>query len=225
VKIPGRFAWHLIEMRDSPAFHILSHSALRVMFELERELDERGFQANGDLACPYSQLAKNYRMGPHEALLAFSELVALGFVEVTDKGVKSGNVADRRPARYRLTYRPSGADERITSEWRWFKTWKDAKAAKAIARTRASHEETSPEESLSQAIPCPKETLGEHPGKPSKTAKSSPKESTALKEDKKDTLLGGDRKESPLLKERVAEHARASRATPEVGDAEAVDFH
>jgi hypothetical protein len=50
-KISGQFAWRTIEMMESPAFRVLSHSARRILDRLEIEIAHHGGNDNGRLPC------------------------------------------------------------------------------------------------------------------------------------------------------------------------------
>ena len=132
-KISGQFAARLIEMLESPAFRVLSHSALRVLHRLEIELAHHGGLDNGNLPVTYDDF-EEYGIDRHAVAPAVRETVALGFVEITEQG-RAGNAAWRTPSKYRLTYRHSkGAPDDGTHEWRQIKTIEDAKRIAKAAR-------------------------------------------------------------------------------------------
>jgi hypothetical protein len=78
-KISGQFAARLIEMLESPAFRVLSHSALRVLHRLEIELAHHGGLDNGNLPVTYDDF-EEYGIDRHAIAPAIRETVALGFV-------------------------------------------------------------------------------------------------------------------------------------------------
>jgi hypothetical protein len=92
--INGAFAWRLIEMLESPAYRVLSLSAHRAMARLEIELAHHGGkpEENGKLPCTYEHFAE---FGLHRDAIApaIRELVALGFVEITQRG-SAGNASE-----------------------------------------------------------------------------------------------------------------------------------
>lgn len=114
-QIAGQFAWHLIEMLESPAYRVLSLSAHRVLARLQVELAHHGGNDNGKLPVTYDQFAE-YGIHRHAIGPAVREVVALGFVEITEAG-RAGNAAWRRPTCFRLTFRPTAKAE-STDEWR-----------------------------------------------------------------------------------------------------------
>jgi hypothetical protein len=65
------------------------------------------------------------------------ELVALGFVEITQRG-SAGNAGFRQPALYRLTYRHWGSHKQTTDEWRRITTIDDAVIVAERARIPVS---------------------------------------------------------------------------------------
>jgi hypothetical protein len=132
--IDGAFAWRLVEMLESPAYRALSLSAHRVMARLEIELAQHGGKAeeNGKLPCTYEHFVE-FGLHRHAIAPAIRELVALGFVEVSQRGC-AGNAGYRQPALYRLTYRHWGSHKETTDEWRRIKTVEEAEAVAEQAR-------------------------------------------------------------------------------------------
>jgi hypothetical protein len=114
-RIDGQFVPHLLEMLDSPAYRILSLSARRILDRLEIEWAGKGGTANGKLIVTFAQF-HDYGVHWDAIAPASRELVALGFIEVTQRG-RAGNAEWRRPSQYRITYLPT-ADAAPTHEWR-----------------------------------------------------------------------------------------------------------
>jgi hypothetical protein len=74
-------------------------------------------------------------MDRHAIAPAIRELVALGFIEVTEHGA-AGNAEFRRPSKFRLTYRHAkGADGDGTHEWRRITSKEQAEAMAKAARS------------------------------------------------------------------------------------------
>jgi hypothetical protein len=152
-KIDGQFAPRTIRMLESPAYRVLSLSAHRVLARLEIELAHHGGYDNGELPVTYSDFIE-YGIHPQAIPLALRECVALGFVEITERG-QGGNREFRQPSKYRLTYRPVGR-ARPTNEWQRTRTIGDAellaRQARAkqnfrVGKRRVSGLETNPENS------------------------------------------------------------------------------
>ena len=99
--ISGQFAPRVVEMIESPAFRILSLSALRVLSRVEIELAHHGGKDNGRLPITYDE---KYGIHRHSISPAIHEAEALGFLQVTERG-RGGNAEFRSPNRFRLTYR------------------------------------------------------------------------------------------------------------------------
>jgi hypothetical protein len=97
-----------------PRLCALSLTARRILDRLEIEIAHHGGHGNGKLAVSYAAL-EEYGIDRHAIAPALRELVALGFLEITEEG-RAGNREYRRPAKYRLTYRPTGR-ARETNEW------------------------------------------------------------------------------------------------------------
>lgn len=114
--IGGQFAPRRIDMLRSPAYCVLSLSARRVLDRLEIELADHGGADNGKLPCTYQDFV-NYGLHRHAIYPAIQEVVALGFVEITEQGV-AGSAEFRKPNLFRLTYRNSaGLRGDGTHEW------------------------------------------------------------------------------------------------------------
>ena len=119
-RIDRQFCAHLIDMLRSPAWCVLSLSARRVLDRIEIELADHGGMDNGKLPVTFDNFAR-YGINRHAIAPAIREVVALGFVEITQAG-RAGNADWRKPNLFRLTYRETrqgGAThdwEKITAE-------------------------------------------------------------------------------------------------------------
>jgi hypothetical protein len=117
--IGEQFAPHTISMLRSPAWRILSLSARRVLDRIEIELADHGGIDNGKLPVTYDDFVQ-YGLERHAVGPAIREVVALGFVEITDIG-RAGNAEWRKPNLFRLTFRntkyaPTNEWQKITEE-------------------------------------------------------------------------------------------------------------
>lgn len=130
-KIAGQFSWRLIEMLESPAYRALSLSAHRILARLEIEVAHHGGNDNGKLPCTFDHFAE-YGIHRHAIAPAIREVVALGFVEITEAG-RAGNAAWRRPTKFRLTYRETNRAE-ATNDWRKIATAAQANSIAEAAR-------------------------------------------------------------------------------------------
>jgi hypothetical protein len=122
-QIHGQLAWRLIEMLESPAYSVLSHSAHRVLARIEIELAHHGGGDNGKLPVTFDDF-EHYGIHRHAIAPAVRELEALKFIEITERG-RAGNAEYRQPHKYRLTYRHVGRAN-PTDEWRQIKTIEQA---------------------------------------------------------------------------------------------------
>jgi hypothetical protein len=127
-------------MLESPAYRVLSLSARRVLDRIEIELAQHGGNDNGRLPVTYSDFV-SYGIERHAIGPAIREAVALGFLEVTERGC-AGNAEFRSPNLFRLTFRPVKGDVQYGSnEWRCIATKEEAlklsKAARNENGTRA----------------------------------------------------------------------------------------
>jgi hypothetical protein len=132
--ISGQFAWRLIAMLESPAYRVLSQSAHRILARVEIELAHHGGNDNGKLPLTYEQL-EDYGVDRHAIAPALRELVALGFLEITEHG-RAGNAEFRRPNLFRLTYRHLGRAD-PTDEWKRIATIEEAQTIARSARTKS----------------------------------------------------------------------------------------
>jgi hypothetical protein len=118
-RIYGQFSPRHVEMLESPAYRVLSLSAHRVLSRIEIEYAHHGGnpKENGRLLVTYDQFVE-YGIHRHSICTAIREVVALGFIEVTQKG-RAGNAGYRVSNLFRLTYRASkGAPGDGTHEWK-----------------------------------------------------------------------------------------------------------
>lgn len=134
-RIGEQFAARTIEMLRSPAYRTLSLSAHRILARLEIELAQHGGRDNGKLPVTYLQFAA-YGIDHHSIAPAIREVVALGFVKITQVG-RAGNAEFRTPSKYRLTYKPAD-DLPPTNDWKRIETRLQAQIAAKIARERKS---------------------------------------------------------------------------------------
>lgn len=134
--IAGQFAARPIAMLESPAYRTLSRAAHQVLSRIEVEHARHGGAENGALPVTYEHFEE---YGLHRRMIspAIRELVALGFVEVTQKGC-AGNAEFRRPTLFRLTYRGVRSEAGDgTHEWKQIETIKQAEALARRARLDA----------------------------------------------------------------------------------------
>jgi hypothetical protein len=129
------FVMRTREMMESPAWRVLSLSAHRVLCRLEIELCRHGGKDNGRLPVTHQDF-QEYGID-HDAIApANRELEALGFIEVTRRGI-AGRAEQRRPNLFRLTYLPSfGQDP--TNEWMAVLTIEDAERIATAARSKVA---------------------------------------------------------------------------------------
>ena len=128
------FVMRRLSMLNSAAFTVLSLAAHRVLTRIEIEHLQHGRKENGNLMVTYTQF-EDYGIDRHAIGPAVREVVALGFVAITEQG-RAGNGEYRRASKYRLTYCPAkGAMGSGTHEWRGVGTLEEAKALAKAARS------------------------------------------------------------------------------------------
>jgi hypothetical protein len=113
-RIDGYFTPHLVEMVESPAWSILSRTARQILDYCEIKLARR-WEENGRLIMTHDELIA-YGVHRNAIAPAIRELVALGFIEVTEQG-RAGNAEFRRPTKVRVTYLKT-RDAPPAHEWR-----------------------------------------------------------------------------------------------------------
>jgi hypothetical protein len=132
--ITEQFAWRTIRMLESPAYRVLSYTALRILARIEIELGHHGGERgrdNGKLIVTYDQFVA-YGIHRHAIAPALRELVTLGFIKITQQG-RAGNADFRRPTMFRLTYRHAGGAQ-PTNEWERIETIEEAEMIAKAAR-------------------------------------------------------------------------------------------
>ena len=118
-------------MLESPAFRVLGYTAIRVMHRIEIEHMAHGGAENGKLIVTYDQFGE-CGISRNSVAPAIRELVALGFLEITEKGIASDE--NGRPNRFRLTYVNVKNREQPTNEWRRVMTNEEAERLVKEAR-------------------------------------------------------------------------------------------
>jgi hypothetical protein len=131
-KIAGQFAHLLIETLESPAYRVLSLSALRVFSRIQIEHAHHGGKENGRLPVTFRDF---YKYGVHWNAIApaIRELEALGFIRITQVG-RAGNGEFRIPNKFALTHLLTDDHTAPTNDWRRIKTIEDATAIAGAAR-------------------------------------------------------------------------------------------
>lgn len=130
--IVGGFIAHPKELRESPAWQALPDNARRILDRLELEHLRHGGADNGNLICTYTDFEK---AGIRRAsiALAIRQCVALGFLEITQRGRRSA-ASFHTPSTYRLTYLSGcGSSPEATHEWRRISSAENAQAALQVA--------------------------------------------------------------------------------------------
>jgi hypothetical protein len=117
-------------MLRSPAWRVLTLSGRRVLDRLEIEHADHGGAENGKLPVTYEDFHQ-YGIHRHAIGPAIRELVALGFVEITEAG-RAGNAEFRKPNLFRLTYLQTQVGP--TDEWQKI-TENEAEAIARVARS------------------------------------------------------------------------------------------
>jgi hypothetical protein len=140
-RFSGQFSGRLIEMMESAAWRALSLAGRRVIDRVEIEHGHHGGTDNGKLPVTFDQFCE-YGLHRHSIAPGVRETVALGFLEVTQRG-RAGNAEHRAPNLFRLTYRLSeGVQGDGSHEWRRIKSTEEAEEIAAAARKAKSKKKT-----------------------------------------------------------------------------------
>jgi hypothetical protein len=132
-KIEGQYVPHRLAMIESHAYRALSLTARRCLDRIEIEHMHHAGKENGQLPVTYQHFIE-YGIGRRFIGPALRELVALGFVEITEHGV-AGNAEHRAPNKFRLTYVHAGR-MRASDEWRRIRTIEEAEQIARHARAQ-----------------------------------------------------------------------------------------
>jgi hypothetical protein len=130
-KHKGPFFAQPIDMLKSPAFRTLSLSGHRAFSCLVIELAKHAGNDNGNLVVTFDDF-ETYGIHRHSIAPAIRELVALGFVEITEHGC-AGNAYERAASKYRLTMTAVGTTD-PTHEWKKINNLEEARRKAAEAR-------------------------------------------------------------------------------------------
>lgn len=137
-------------MLESPAYRVLSLSAHRVIDRIAVELAHHGGQENGRLPVTYDNFVA-YGIDRHAIAPAIREAVALGFLEVTERG-RPGAGEFRSPNLFRITYQPIHNRNKpvieATDEWRKVETIEVALALQKAARQASEQRQRRPRQHL-----------------------------------------------------------------------------
>ena len=149
--IAVQFAARTIEMLEAPAYRVLSLAAHRVMDRIHIELGHHGGHDNGKLPVTYNDFVE-YGIHRHAIGPAIRELVALGFVEVTEQG-RAGNAEFRSPNKFRLNY-AYALNMKPTDEWKRIQSLEEAEAIAVTSRAGKSAANGSRNPSYTSRVSC-----------------------------------------------------------------------
>ena len=130
-RLAEQFAARPIRMLSSPAFRVLRLSGRRILDRIEIEFAAHGGTNNGKLPVTYTDFS-HYGVHRHSIAPAIREVVALGFVEITEAG-RAGNAEWRKPNLFRLTWRNTDNGP-PTHEWARIETREQANELAKWAR-------------------------------------------------------------------------------------------
>jgi hypothetical protein len=130
--IDRQFCAFTYAMMESPAFRVLSQSAYRVLWRICIECAHHGGNDNGKLPVTYQDF-EDYGIDRHSISPAIRELVALGFLEVTQAG-RPGRGDSRWPNLFRVPWLHCKSNPYPTHAWRKFMTTEEAELFARAAR-------------------------------------------------------------------------------------------
>ena len=129
--------WLTREMMESPAWSALTAPARRVIDRILIEHMHHAGTENGELVVTFDNF-EAIGVPRHSAKCAIAVAVALGFIDITFKGVRSHGAA-RRPSKYAITWLPQNDGTPASNRWKSIAT-KD-QAATAVAAVHSSTKE------------------------------------------------------------------------------------
>jgi hypothetical protein len=153
--ITGQWSARPIEMQRSYAWRVLSRAAHQCLSRIEIELADHGGNDIGELPVTFDDFVA---YGVHRSAIApaLAELEALGFIDITQRGVAARAADSRRPNKFRLLTRPwENIGATFRPRWDRFKTLKDAVAAADEARRSAVKEKSASTETVPKKVRNP----------------------------------------------------------------------
>jgi hypothetical protein len=128
------WVWLTRTILESPAWVALSSPARRVIDRIMIEHMAHAGTMNGELIVTYDDF-ENFGISRKAIKMAINIAEALGFIEVTFKGVRSYGSA-RRPSQYALTWLPQNDGRDPTNRWKAIKSKDHAEEVVEAARAR-----------------------------------------------------------------------------------------
>ena len=152
--ITGQWSAKLIEMQRSYAWRVLSRAAHQCLSRIEIELADHGGNDIDELPVTFDDFEE---YGVHRTAIcpALEELEALGFIDITQRGVAARAADNRRPNKFRLLTRPWEKKGGPPPRWNRFKTWEEAEATADQARRTALKEKSASTETVPKKVRKP----------------------------------------------------------------------
>jgi len=140
-------------MQRSYAWRVLSRAAHQCLSRIEIELADHGGNDIDELPVTFDDFVG---YGVHRSAIApaLAELEALGFIDITQRGVAARAADNRRPNKFRLLTRP-WEKKGYRPRWNRFKSLKDAEATADEARSSALKEKSASTESVPKKVRKP----------------------------------------------------------------------
>lgn len=152
--ITGQWSARPIAMQRSYSWRVLSRAAHQCLSRIEIELADHGGNDIDELPVTFDDFVA---YGLHRSAIApaLAELEALGFIDITQRGVAARAADDRRPNKFRLLTRPWEKKGSPRPRWDKFETLKDAEAAADEARHSAAKEKSASTETVPKKVRKP----------------------------------------------------------------------
>lgn len=151
--ITGQWSARPIDMQRSYAWRVLSRAAHQCLSRIEIELADHGGNDIDELPVTFDDFVA---YGVHRSAIApaLAELEALGFIDITQRGLAALAADNRRPNKFRLLTRP-WEKKGYRPRWERFKSWKDAEVNADEARRRAAKEKSASTEIVPKKVRKP----------------------------------------------------------------------
>jgi hypothetical protein len=152
--ITGQWSARPIAMQRSYAWRVLSRAAHQCLSRIEIELADHGGNDIDELPVTFDDFVA---YGVHRSAIApaLAELEALGFIDITQRGVAARAADNRRPNKFHLLTRPWEKKGSPRPRWDRFETLKDAEATADEARRSAAKEKSTSTETVPKKVRKP----------------------------------------------------------------------
>ncbi|MCJ2106991.1 hypothetical protein MKK70_16725 [Methylobacterium sp. E-041] len=132
------FIWLTKEMIESPTWRVMSGNARLVVDRIAIEHMSHAGTLNGALPVTFDNF-EQFGIRRGSIVSAINEAVAMGFVDLVEKGTRGYGDLPGKPNLFRLSWLPTATGEPANARWRRFQTLASAeRAAKQVRQSAAA---------------------------------------------------------------------------------------